>query len=74
MKHRLLLHSLNHGIVLIDISSLPDANSGTVTVPFIRTSWKEVASHLKALEASDELIEQTDRSLRQTGVAVATIV
>jgi hypothetical protein len=75
VKHRLLLHSLNHRIVVVDITSInltPSTDRGSV--PFIHTNWKEVAMHLKTLEASEELIEQTNRSLQQTGVAVATIV
>ncbi len=75
MKHRFLLHSLNHRIVIVDISSL-DLGS-TVdrgSVPFIwAASWNEVARYLKNLQASDELIEHTRQSLQEQNTAVVTI-
>ena len=81
MKHRFLLHSLNHTDLVVDISefgmffeSNPRAGS-TKMVPALRfANWKEAEQYFRAKEADAETIEGTHSRLHKYGTAVMTIV
>ena len=81
MKHRFLLHSLNHTVLVVDISEFGTAieiNQRTgngKTVPALRfINWKEAEQYFLANEADEDTIEKTRAMLYKTGVAVMTVV
>jgi hypothetical protein len=81
MKHRFLLHSLNHTILVVDISEFGMAvevnprTGNTKTVPALRfIDWKEAEQYFRAKEADAEIIERTHFQLSRSGVAVMTII
>ena len=72
MKHRFLLHSLNHTVLIVDISQfginieINPRTGNSQMVPALRfINWKE---------ADDDTIESTRVALAKTGVAVMTVV
>ena len=81
MKHRFLLHSLSHTILVVDISGFGMAievnprTGNTRMVPALRfINWKETEQYFRANEADDETIEQTQAQLSKHNTAVMTIV
>ena len=81
MKHRFLLHSLNHSVLIVDISQFGmniETNPRTGNsqmVPALRfINWKEAEQFFRAKEAADDAIEDTRVTLAKTGVAVMTVV
>jgi len=81
MKHRFLLHSLNHTILVVDISQfgltieINPRSGNTKAVPALRfINWKEVEQYFRAKEADEDTIQKTHDMLNKTGVAVMTIV
>ena len=79
MKHRFLLHSLNHTILVVDITQfgidIDTPMGNTKMVPALRfVNWKEAAQFFRAKEASDDTIDLTRASLDKSGVAVMTVV
>jgi hypothetical protein len=80
MKHRFLLHALNHTILVVDITSigLPTGIIGDEgearSLPSIRfRTWHEAERHFLALGAKQKYLETADESLRKTSTAVLTI-
>lgn len=81
MKHRFLIHSLSHTILVVDITQFGieiEINSRTGNmkmVPALRFPvWKEAEQYFRAKGADSETLEETHRDLRKTGVTVMTIV
>jgi len=81
MKHRLLLHSLSHAVLVVDISGFGMAievkprTANTKMVPALRfINWKEAEQYFRAKEADDETIEQSQAQLSKNSTAVMTIV
>lgn len=81
MKHRFLLHSLNHTVLVVDISEFGIATEinprtgNTKTVPALRfINWKEAGQYFRAKEADEDTIEKTRAMLYKVGVAVMTVV
>jgi hypothetical protein len=81
MKCRYLLHSLNHSILVVDISrfgttvEINPRTGNTKMVPALRfISWKEAEQFFRAKEADEDTIQKTQTMLRKTGVAVMTVV
>jgi hypothetical protein len=81
MKHRFLLHSLNHTILVVDISQFGIAieinprTGNTKMVPALRfVNWKEAEQFFRAKEATEDTIQQTYTNLQKTGVGVMTVV
>ncbi len=81
MKHRLLLHSLSHTFVVVDITNLglPDeiypTSGKEEIVPCHRfQGWEDARRYLLTLGADDKSIERSVESLRKTSTAVLTIV
>ena len=81
MKHRFLLHDLNHTILTVDITSvgLPTehiADDGEVrSLPSVRfRRWHDAERHFLGLGAKQESLRNVDESLRKTSVAILTIV
>jgi len=81
MKHRFLLHSLNHTILVVDISrfgipiEITPSTGNTKMVPALRfVNWKEAEQFFRAKEADEDTIERTHAMLGKTGVAVMTVV
>ena len=81
MKSRFLLHSLNHTIVLVDITKIglpneiypPEGKPQSVSALRFQT-WKNAETHLLGLGATSGVIDQTYSQLHKTSVAVLTIV
>ena len=80
MKYRFLLHSLNHTLLCVDITSvgLPAgiiSDGGEAeTLPSIRfRSWGNAEQHFLGLGAKRESLRVADESLKKNGVAVLTI-
>jgi hypothetical protein len=81
MKHRLLLHSLNHTILVVDISEFgiaikinPRAGN-TEMVPALRfATWTEAEQYFRAKEADADTIEASRSQLSEHGTAAMTIV
>jgi len=82
MKYRFLLHSLNHTILVVDISQFgipieTDPRSGNTKkmVPALRfVNWKKAERFFRAKGADEDTIEKTHAMLGKTGVAVMTVV
>ena len=81
MKHRFLLHSLNHTILVVDITEIgatieiKPRTENTKFVPALRfVNWKEAEQFFRAKEASEDCIESTRAMLNKSGVAVMTLV
>jgi hypothetical protein len=80
MKHRFLLHSLSHTIVVADISEFGPAleidprTGGMKRIPALRfTNWKEAEQYFRAKGADGENIDRTHAELHKHSVAVMTI-
>jgi hypothetical protein len=81
MKSRFLLHSLNHTIVLVDITKIglpnesypPEGKPQPVSALRFQ-SWKSAETYLLGLGATSGMIDQTSSQLHKTSVAVLTIV
>jgi hypothetical protein len=81
VKHRFLLHSLNHTVLIVDISQfginieINPRTGNSQMVPALRfINWKEAEQFFRAKEADDDTIESTRVALAKTGVAVMTVV
>jgi hypothetical protein len=81
MKHRFLLHNLNHTILTVDITSVglptePIADEGEVrSLSGVRfRGWHEAERHFLGLGAKQESLRNVNESLRKTGVAILTII
>lgn len=78
MKHRFLLHSLNHNILIVDISQfrIENPEPGNFSqVPAVRlSSWKQAKQFFQAKDADEDTLQQTLAVLNKSGVAVMTIV
>lgn len=81
MKHRFLLHSLNHTVLVVDISEFGIAieinprTGNTKMVPALRfINWKEAARYFRAKGADDETIERTYARFSKASVAVMTVM
>jgi len=81
MKCRFLLHSLSHTVVVVDITDIglpteiyPRRGQQRM-VPALRfQSWRDAAQYLLALGANNEMLHLASAHLRETSVAVLTIV
>jgi hypothetical protein len=80
MKHRFLLHILNHTILTVDImgiglpTGIIDDEGEVHSLPSIRfRSWRQVEQHFIELGAKPELLRAADELLQRTSVAVLTI-
>jgi len=79
MRHRFLLHSLNHTFLAVDITGCPHVKpdprgSQLQTVPIVRfLSWIEAKRYFIALGADDETVDRASSLLGKTSVAVLTI-
>jgi hypothetical protein len=78
---RFLLHSLSHTTLIVDITQLglpttiypPQGERSEV--PALRfQSWRDAANYLVGAGADDGTIQKTASDLRDTSVAVVTIV
>jgi hypothetical protein len=81
MKHRFLLHSINHTILVVDISEfgmeieVNPRTGNTNMVPELRfINWKEAEQYFRAKEADTETIERTHAQLSKNSTAIMTIV
>ena len=81
MKHRFLLHFLNHTILVVDITQFGTAieinprTGNTKMVPALRfNNWKETEKYFRAKEADEDTIQKTRTMLSKVGVAVITVV
>jgi hypothetical protein len=81
MKHRFLIHSLNHTILVVDISQfgmeheVNPRTGNTEMVPGLRfLSWQEAEQYFRANEADRPAIESARAMLHKSGVAVMTVV
>ena len=81
MRHRFLIHELNHTTLLVDITEIglpsqilpPEGKSQSV--PSLRfQSWLAVERHLLELGADQETLNETKDRLNRVGVDVLTIV
>jgi len=81
MKHRFLLHSLNHTILVVDISQfgitikINPRTGNTEMVPALRfINWQEAEQYFRAKGAGAETIERAHAQLNKNSTAVMTIV
>jgi hypothetical protein len=78
MKYRLLLHSLSHTTLAVNITGL-SVNIAAVVVngnslPFIQfMSWEQARQHFMELGAEKEAPDTSQQHLRKTSAAVLTI-
>jgi hypothetical protein len=80
MKHRFLLHSLNHTVLSVDISEIGLPNSviefggEKQSVSSIRfRTWSQAEEYLSKLGASSESLVKVKDDLRKNGLAVLTV-
>ena len=81
MKHRFLLHSLNHSVLVVDASELWSTSEikprtgNTEMVPTLRFgNWEDAERHFWVKGADDETIASASKGLAKSSVAVMTIV
>ena len=81
MKHRFLIHALNHTFLVVDITEIGPVmevkprTGNTKLVPSLRfANWKETEQFFRAKEASENCIESTRAMLNKPGLAVMTVV
>ena len=81
MKHRFLLHSLNHSTLVIDITEvgmtteIKPRTGKAQMLPAVRfTNWQDVEQYFRANGANQEMIEQTRTMLRKIGFAAMTVI
>jgi hypothetical protein len=81
MKHRFLAYSLNHTVLIVDITQfemsveINPRTENTKMVPALRfINWKEAEQYLRANEADEDTVQKTHAMLSKTGVAVMTVV
>jgi len=81
MKHRFLLHSLNHTILVVDITQFGTAikinsrTGNTEMAPALRfVNWKEAEQYFRAKEADEDTIDTTRAMPHKTGLTVMTVV
>ena len=80
MKHRFLIHSLNHTTLLVDITQIGLPNEiyppeGKLqSVPSLRfQTWRHAEQYLLGLGAAQGPLDATVEKLKKAGVAVLTI-
>jgi hypothetical protein len=81
MKHRFLIHSLNHSSLLVDITAigipgetfLPDGKPQTVPTLRFQT-WSSTRAYLRGLGASEQHLDGVEADVNRASVAVLTIV
>ena len=81
MTHRFLLHSINHSLLVVDISQVGVASkfqpqTGIVEmVSALRfINWEEATLYFREKGADDETIRKSSAMLIKTSAAVMTIV
>ena len=81
MKHRFLIHSLSHTILVVDITQfgieieINTRTGNTKMVPALRFPvWKEAEQYFRANGADSETLEETRTHLSKASVAVMTII
>jgi hypothetical protein len=79
MKHRFLIHSLSHTILVVDITQFGIETGGRTgnpkMVPALRFSvWKEAEQYFRANGADSETLEEAHTCLSKASVAVMTII
>jgi hypothetical protein len=81
MRHRFLLHSLSHTVLVVDITAIglpaeiypPDGE--TKTVPSLRfQSWEDAEQYFLRLGADAQTLQETFQRLTKLGVGGLTIV
>jgi hypothetical protein len=81
MKHRFLIHSLNHTILWVDVTAIglptevypPEGK--LQSVPSLRfQTWHAAEGYLLGWGASQRSLSTATESLKKAGVAVLTIV
>jgi hypothetical protein len=81
MKHRFLFHSLNHTVLIVDITGIGiprtviEPEGQTQHVPSIRfRNWVHAKEYLTNLGASSDSLAKVSDDLRETNAAVLTII
>ena len=81
MKHRFLIHGLNHTTLLVDITAvglpteiLPHEGTPQSLSSLRFRAWLDAEEHLVQLGAKNESLQAVKDQLRDTSVAVLTIV
>ena len=81
MKHRFLIHSLNHTFLVVDITSigLPTGalpqNGQERVVPTLRfRNWEDAKQYFLRLGAEGAALDKTSTTIRNESLAVLTIV
>ena len=77
MRHRFLLHSLNHTLLVVDVTEMKIETpiGQTKMVPALKFSnWEEAERHFRAHTADDHTLGEARAMLTKVGIAVITIV
>lgn len=77
MRHRFLLHALNHTVLVVDVTEvkLEMPIGQTKMVPALKfTNWEEVKKHLSARGADEDALRNVRSKLTEVGIAVITIL
>jgi hypothetical protein len=81
MKHRFLIHEVNHTTLLVDISEiglpaeLLPSEGRSQSVPSLRfQSWRAAEHHLQGQGADKQALIGVRNELERSGLAVLTIV
>jgi hypothetical protein len=81
MKHRFLVHDLNHTTLLVDITAVglpeeiypPEGTPQPVSSRRFKT-WRDAEQHLLGMGANQEQLRSTFEQAKKNSVAVLTIV
>jgi len=80
MKHRFLLHALNHTVLAVDIAEIGipktviESGGQTQPVASIRfQTWSHAEAYFTKLGADSDSLVKVGESLRKTSLAVLTV-
>jgi hypothetical protein len=81
MKHRFLIHELNHTFLLVDITGIglpneiypPEGKQQSVQSLRFQ-AWHDVERYFRSLGSSQEALDRMSADLKMAQVAVLTIV
>lgn len=81
MKHRFLIHSINHTILVVDITPVPlpteiyPSEGRAMKLDALRfQAWKDAEQYFLGLGASTEALKEIPDQLKSIGLKVLTVV
>ena len=81
MKHRFLVHSLNHTVLLVDITAIglpaevyPSEGKPQAVQTLRFQTWGSAKEYLRGLGTSEERLDEIGANVKGAGLGVLTII